>query len=133
VSSNLGIYNQLVHLNADSAPSDVVKAVVKFEKAFRRGQGDAGFILGCLFNPDNMMLSDTVKQEIGATHEKSRTYFKAAHSILMHEALAGNGRSMHMIAVYYQSGLPPVSYDSEQYEYWKNKALNAGYRGAGQL
>lgn len=80
-----------------------------------------------------MMLSDTVKHGIGATHEKSIKYFQTAYPILMREALSGNGRSMHMVAIYYQAGFPPVSHDAGQYEHWKNKAITAGYKGTGQL
>jgi TPR repeat protein len=126
-------YDELANLNVESTLNDVKRVIEKFEEAIRYGKGDAGFMLGSLFSPENEILSNAVKVGIGASHEKSRSYFEEAFSVLMREALAGNGRSMHMIAVYYQSGLPPVSYDIAQYEHWKNKALNAGYRGAGQL
>jgi hypothetical protein len=121
------------NLSAKSSVNDVQKVLTKCEKALAKGHGDAGFILGCLFDPDNTVLSDTVRQAIGATHEKSRRFFEEGYSQLMREALAGNGRSMHLIAIYYQGGTPPVSCDLAQYEHWKQKAIAAGYRGAGQL
>lgn len=133
MNHDIQAYDQLSNINAESTAQDVNRVVAKFEAAFRQGQGDAGLILGFLYSPDNVVLSDKVKLEIGATHERSISYFQAAHPVLMREALAGNGRSMHLIAIYYQSGLPPVSHDPAQYEYWKNKAIEAGYRGAGQL
>jgi TPR repeat protein len=107
--------------------------VTNLEAVFRQGQGEAGFILGFLHSPDNVILSDKVKLEIGATQEKAIGYFQAAYPVLTREALTGNGKSMHLIALYYQIGLPPVSHDQTQYEHWKNKAIEAGYRGAGQL
>lgn len=130
---DLQAYDQLANLNAQSIVEDVRKALAKIEEEFRQGQGDAGFILGFLYSPDNAALSDKVKLEIGASHAKSIKYFEAAHPMVMREALAGSGRSMHLIALYYQNGFPPVAQDTSQYESWKNKALKAGYRGAGQL
>ena len=126
-------YDEFAELTVESSLGDVTKVIERFEEAFRHGNGDAGFILGHLFSPYNVILSDTVKAAIVTSHEKSKDYFKNAYPMLMREALTGNGRSMHLIAIYYQSGLPPVSHDPTQYEHWKNKALNAGYRGAGQL
>lgn len=126
-------YDELAELTVASSLGDVTKVIERFDEAFRHGDGDAGFILGHLFSPYNVILSDTVKAAIGTGHEKSTDYFKNAYPMLMQEALAGNGRSMHLIAIYHQSGLPPVSHNLAQYEHWKNKAIEAGYRGAGQL
>ncbi len=130
---DLRAYDQLSTISIKSTIKRVKKVVANLEALFRRGQGEAGFILGFLYSPDIVILSDNVKLEIGATQEKSISYFQAAYPVLMREALTGNGKSMHLIALYYQMGLLPVSHNSAQYEYWKNKALDAGYRGAGQL
>ncbi len=124
-------YEELCQLSADSTLEDVLKVTARFEKAFEHGQGDAGYLLGFFFyNPDSPF-SDRVKAELEASREKAIDYLKRAYSVLMHQALAGDGRSMHFIAGYYQSGLPPVSLDITQYELWIKKAREAGYGGAG--
>jgi len=123
-------YMELAHLNAESTLEDVTKVIEKFEEALKQGEGEAGFMLGYFASPDSA-LSERIKSEIGASREKSVDYFRKGYAVLMREASAGNGRAMHLIAMYYQSGLPPVSCDSEQYEYWINKAREVGYRGAG--
>lgn len=126
-------YDQFFSLSIDSTLVEVKYVIKNLEEALRCGQGDAGFMLGVLYSPDNAILSKPVMHALGASHEKSKECLVSGYSHLIREASAGNGRSMHLIAIYYQGGLPPVSHDIAQYEYWKEKAIDAGYRGSGQL
>ncbi len=123
-------YEELCHLNADSTLEEVLRVRAKFEEAFEQGQGDAGYLLGSLYDSDSAF-TDQVKAELGASREKAIDYLKRAYSVLMRQAQAGDGRAMHFIAGYYQSGIPPVTYDIAQYEFWIKKAREAGYKGAG--
>ncbi len=123
-------FEGLFKLNATSSIKEVLQVTAKFEEAFGSGEGDAGFALGYFYHPESE-LSESVKSQIGASHEKSDNYFRQAYALFTQDALTGNGRSMHFLANYYQSGLPPVSCDIVQYEYWIKKARKAGYKGAG--
>jgi hypothetical protein len=124
-------YEELSHLRADSTLEEVLRVRTKFEEAFEQGQGDAGYLLGSFVYAPDSPFSDRVKAELGASHEKAIDYLKRAYSVLMRQALVGDGRAMHFIAGYYQSGIPPVSCDVAQYELWIRKSREAGYKGAG--
>jgi hypothetical protein len=126
-------FERLLSLTTSSTLTEVRHVISLLLTVFEQGRGEAGFMLATLFNPENVVLSDSVKSGIGATNEQSKVYYEQAYQLLMREALSGNSKSMHMVAIYFQAGLPPVGHDSSKYEYWKNKAIAAGYRGAGQL
>ena len=126
-------FERFLDLAKTSTLAEVREVISQLQTIFDQGQGEAGFMIATLFDQANVILSDAVKSAIGAANEKSKVYYEQAYHLLLKEAISGNPKSMHMVAIYFQAGLPPAGHDSSKYEYWKNKAIEAGYRGAGQL
>jgi len=47
--------------------------------------------------------------------------------MLQLDANTGNGEAMHLVAMYYQCGYPPVKSDAKLCLEWCERAFNAGY------
>ena len=126
-------YDPFENVASFSSIEKTKDAINTLEKQFSCGHGKSGYLLGLIFDPDNVVISSHVKQELGSSHNKAVKYYNEAYKILLDAANNGDPESMYTIALYYQAGLPPVSLDNDLYELWKNKAINAGYQGVGQL
>ena len=57
--------------------------------------------------------------------------FRHAFQILTQEAETGNGEAMYILALYYQTGLPPVTINQELAFQRLKRSFNAGYLPAG--
>ena len=79
------------------------------------------------FSEGNALMSDEVKSAICVSDTMALDYFIRSYELLKKEAQAGNGESMHLIAMYYATGLPPVGRDKDQVKMWTDKAASAGY------
>jgi TPR repeat protein len=108
-------------------------AVNVLKEQFERGHGKSGFQLAFIFDPCNTVVPDEIKHHLGVSEERSAEYFTLAFEILLSEAEAGNSESMYLVSQYYQTGTPPVAEDVEKSMYWKNKAIQAGYKHVGQI
>ena len=108
-------------------------AAKTLRQQFENGHGKSGYMLAILYDPGTVVTSAEVKQALGVSSEKAAEYYEKAFNVLHREADAGDAESMYLVALYFQSGIPPVSLDMDKYETWKNKAVKAGYRGVGQL
>lgn len=125
--------NFFEQLSPESTLPEVREVIARLLAKFEDGDGYSGFLVGLLHEPDNLLISDTAKQALGASRERAVKYYSQAYAVLSKEAAEGRGAAMHLLAFYFQTGTPPVTRDMEQYQYWITKALDAGYRGGGQL
>ena len=123
----------LKEISPQSTLPQVRKIISTLLQEFQSGDGKAGFMLGLLYDPDNLLLSDKVKEELGVSREQAIEYYSNAYNILTKQATEGHGPAMHLMAYYFQTGTPPVTIDMDKYDYWIKKCLEAGYRGGGQL
>jgi TPR repeat protein len=112
---------------------EVKRVISILIQKFQRGDGKAGFMLGTLYEPDGLLISEAVKEKIGVSHEQASDYYSKAYHIIAKQAVEGDGPAMHLMAFYFQTGTPPVTRDHDKYEYWIKKCIEAGYRAGGQL
>ncbi len=102
----------------------------KLKQAFKCGDGHAGFALAIIYSEGNTLISEKIKKIIGASDLKASEYNFKSFILLKKTARTGDGESMHLIAQYYQCGLPPVKRNRYLFELWTQKAFAAGYLGA---
>ena len=111
----------LATVSAAKEAVDILKA------QFEDGHGKSGYILALLLSPSNVVLSDEIKNKLLVSDASAINWHKRAYEALLAEATSGNPESMYLISQYFQTGLPPVSIDLNQCEYWLSKAKKAGY------
>lgn len=129
-SDLLDPFDQISRLKTIEGVTDAIRAL---EAELAKGRGKAGFLLGLMFDPDNAVLDDEIKRVIHSSYSLAAAYYEKGFELLLQEAKSGNAESMYLVAWYFQGGNPPVSLDLAQYEFWKDKAIAAGYRGGGQI
>lgn len=101
--------------------------ILELEGQFSGGSGWAGFWLFNIYSEDNAFLSEECKAAIGLSNERALSYCAKAFSLLKAEAERGDGESAHLLAKYYEWGLPPISRDRDIFKYWTDKAADAGF------
>jgi TPR repeat protein len=102
------------------------KQIARLEKAFQKGDGKAGYNLATIYSPSCCFVPEEVQQKIGASEERSLEYMTKSFGLLKREAKRGDAESMHLVALYYQCGTPPVSEDRDLCLEWNEKAFAAG-------
>lgn len=116
-----------------SSIEGIRRSVETLRLQFDQGHGKSGYLLALLITPGTLGIPADVQEYLQPTNEKAAECYIRAYDRLLHEAQHGDAESMYLVALYYQSGLPPVSIDDKQYHHWRNQAIRAGYRGGGQL
>ena len=106
---------------------EFVNFVQDLKARFALGDAKAGFILLAVFDPNNEAIPREWRQRIGASDSKCHKTCVETFKLLQSAARSGDGESMHLIAQYYQCGMPPVDQDMEQFREWCERAVNAGY------
>lgn len=102
------------------------RTIDRLEQSFATGDGKSGYFLSTIFgglivdNPD-------VARYLAGFKKLELQYAERAFPILLAEAEAGDPYSMHLVAIYYQTGYPPVTPDSHLSEKWKQKAISHGF------
>ena len=105
---------------------DVKKHIEFHEQKYRDGCGKSGYALAFMYAEGNQ-LKEEIKSAIGVSDKLALSYFVRSFSLLEREAEAGDGESMHLIAMYYQTGTPPVSPDQDLFKHWTDRSAAAGY------
>jgi hypothetical protein len=100
--------------------------ISRLESLVAQGEGKACFELSLFCSPViNMPL---VLAQPVLTEERGLELVIQGYPLLMEEAEQGDGEAMALIAIYYQSGWPPVECDMQKFYEWQEKAFAAGYR-----
>ena len=97
------------------------------ETQFRNGDYKAGFELGTLVDPENEVIQLKLRQEFGVSSSELVRIHERTFDLLQEAASTGDGEAMHLIAIYYQSGTPPVEHSMEACREWCERALEAGF------
>ena len=118
----------MVNLGFNSIKSAAeLRAVVdELEEEVSKGNGRAAFELALVHNPDNTVMSEELKPELPCSYDSATLLYEKAFTLLLKEAEDGNSESMHLVGMYYQTGWPPVSQDSEKAIEWNERAFAAG-------
>jgi hypothetical protein len=100
------------------------------KQEFEHGCGKAGYALALIFSRENTFIPGEIKRAIGVSDEKALAYQTESFGLLKQSAENGDGESMHLVASYYQCGMPPAARDHHLFGVWTEKAFRAGYVGA---
>jgi TPR repeat protein len=101
--------------------------VAALDRDFRNGSGQAGFLLHMILSEYNAFLESEMMNAIGCSEERSLSYCVESFDLLKVEADAGSGQSMHFLAKYYETGVPPVDKDFDAFKFWTDKAAAVGF------
>lgn len=94
---------------------------------FQNGNGKAGYMLSVLHSEGNTLVPQPIRDALGLSDKKAMDYTIKSYHLLRNEAELGDGESMHLLAQYYQTGMPPVSQDRDLFKLWTDRAAEAGY------
>jgi TPR repeat protein len=96
-------------------------------KEASEGNGKSAYALALAYDPSSVRMPVWAREQLGVSDDKAVPLYREAYEILQTNAAAGDGEAMHLIAIYFQSGCPPVAQDFGKFILWTKKAFDAGY------
>lgn len=105
----------------------LLSTIEQLERLSAQGSGIAGYTLALVYDPGNTFVPEKLKWQISASEETAMKLYRRAFYLLLKEAEEGDGEAMHLVAMYYQSGYPPVSFEFDKFIEWNERAFAAGY------
>ena len=107
------------------SPEKLQAEISRLEALVAQGSRKACFALS-FFCGGKIIMPLTLTQP-PLPEERGWELLTQGYPLLMQEAEQGDGEAMALIAIYYQSGWPPVDCDMRKYYEWLEKAFAAGY------
>jgi TPR repeat protein len=101
--------------------------LARLNQDFENGIGGAGFLLYMIYSQDNAFLSNEMKIAIGCSDQRAGFYGVKSFDLLQKEAECAKGSSMHLIAKYYELGIPPATRDFDSFKVWTDRAAENGF------
>jgi TPR repeat protein len=117
----------MMKLLTEKTEQEFVEATVRLKKLFEDGDARAGYALTVYLDPDNEAIPPGWRQRSGASASECRRVCVETFRLLQEAANKGDGESMHLVAQFYQTGMPPVPRDMESFRDWCERAVAAGY------
>ena len=104
------------------------KYVSRLERELASGNGKAGFVLHHLLGKGFLGGSEEARNYLRQLALDETEILERSFALLHEQAINGDGEAMHFIALYFQSGLPPLTKPvASMFQYWVRKAQATNY------
>lgn len=120
------VFDPFVEVGAFASVESARQTIQRLEELFVAGDGPSGYFLSVIFG--GMIVKNAeVEKYLTQFRHLELQHAEAAFPLILRDAEAGDAYSMHLVAIYYQTGLPPAPRNTPLSEQWRQKAIRSGF------